>query len=398
MQYNILFLLALILIVSRVFEEIAARLNQPAMIGNILTGVLLGPAFLNVLVSSSILEFFGLLGVMFLMVLAGLEVNLKDLKTITGTASMVAIFGSLIPLGTGIALGLLFGMNIFEAAMIGVAISITASIISIEMLEQIGCMRKKIGETLITAGVLNEIISLFTMTALISALGYTSVIESLGAFDLHFMRLTLFFLMSIIFGYYIFPVIMKHATKMKSIESTFAISIILIISFAGVAEYFGLHALIGAFIAGLSLNHYMKKKRNKKIFEDDIRSFAEGFMTPIFFVLIGASISLSGILINPYFTIALLIVAILSKYIGGIIGAVVAGTHNIKEGNAIGIGIIARGSVTLVMVHIIKNIAIESPNILPHADMIVSSLILMVLIVNVLVPPAFRKALGKTKK
>ncbi|MCK5042892.1 MAG: cation:proton antiporter, partial [Candidatus Aenigmarchaeota archaeon] len=161
MEYNILFLLALILIASRVFEEIAARLNQPIMVGNILAGVLLGPAFLNVLVSSSILEFFGLLGVMFLMVLAGLEVNLKDLKTVTGTASMVAIFGSLVPVVTGIALGLLFGMNIFEAAMIGVAISITASIVSVEMLEQIGCMRKKIGETLITAGVLNEIISLF---------------------------------------------------------------------------------------------------------------------------------------------------------------------------------------------------------------------------------------------
>ncbi|MCK5043060.1 MAG: hypothetical protein KAR51_03450, partial [Candidatus Aenigmarchaeota archaeon] len=64
----------------------------------------------------------------------------------------------------------------------------------------------------------------------------------------------------------------------------------------------------------------------------------------------------------------------------------------------IGVGIIARGSVTLVMVHIIKNIAIESPQTVPHADMIVSSLVLMVLVVNVLVPPVFRKALVKIKK
>ena len=398
MEFNFLFLLALILITSRILEEAAARLNQPTIIGNIIAGIILGPLFLNVLISNGILEFFGLMGVIFLMVLAGLEVNLKDLKTITGTAAMVAIFGSLVPIVTGIALGLLFGMNIFEAAMIGVAISITASVVSVEMLEKAGCMKKKIGETLITAGILNEIISLFTMAALISALRYTSMIESLGAYNLNFMNLVLFFLLSIIFGYYIFPIIMKHAKKMKSVESSFAISIILIIAFAGVAEHFGLHALIGAFIAGLSLNHYMKKKKIKRVFEEDIRSFAEGFMTPIFFVLIGASISLSGILLNPYFTIALLIIAVLSKYIGGLAGAIAAGMHNVKEGNAIGTGIIIRGSVTLVMVHIIKNIAIESPQTVPHADMIISSLILMVLVVNVFVPTAFRKALEKIGK
>ena len=398
MQLNFLLMLAIILIVARICEEIAARLNQTSIVGNLMAGILLGPMFLNILAPNEILEFFGLLGVMFLMVLAGLEVNLKDLKSITGTAIMVTIFSTIIPLTTGIIIGLLFSMNIFESIIIGVAISITASAVTVEILEATGQIRKKIGETLITAGILNEIISLFMITAMISALKYTSVLQSLGAYELHFMRLITFFLISIIFGYYIVPEIMKHTKKMKSIESSFAISIILIITFAGVAEYFSLHALIGAFIAGLSLNHYMIKNRKKEIFEEDIRSFSEGFMTPVFFVLIGASISLTGLLIHPLFTLTLILVAIISKFIGSFIGAISAGIHDIKESTSIGTGMVIRGSVTLVVAHIIKNIALESPEILPHADLIISSLILMVLVINVIIPSTFRKTLEMVNK
>ena len=397
MPFNFLITLAIILIVARICEETATRLNQTAVVGNLIAGIILGPILFNIISPNETLEFFGLLGVMFLMVLAGLEVNLKDLKLITGAAAIIAIFSSIIPIISGILLGLFFGMNIFESIIIGIAISITASIVTAEILRDLRFMKKKIGETLITVGVLNEIISLFSITVLISALKYTSIIDSLGAHDIQIMKLGTFFIISIIFGYYIFPEIMKYSKKMKSIESSFAISIILIIAFAGVAEYFGLHSLIGAFIAGLSLNHYMTKKRKKEIFEEDIRSFAEGFMTPIFFVLIGATISFSGILINPYFLIGLIIIAIVSKFIGGYIGAFIGGIHDKKVCTAIGTGIIVRGSVTLVVAHIIKNIALESPQILPNADLIVSSIKIMVLVLNIIIPPVFKKTLYKTQ-
>ncbi len=397
MEINFLFLLAIILITARIFEEIAARLNQPAIVGNLMAGVVLGPMLLNILVQSETLEFFGLLGVMFLMVLTGLEVNLKDIKKITGTAAIIAIISSFIPIFAGITLGFLFGMNIFESIIIGVALSITASAVSAQMLEECGFLKKKIGETLITAGVFNEIICLFTITTLISTLSYTSIIDSMGAYEAHAMNLALFFFLSVIFGYYIFPEIMKFTKKMKSIESSFAISIILIIGFAGVAEFFDLHALIGAFIAGLSLNHYMKKTESEKVFEEDIRSFAEGFMTPIFFVLIGASISLYALTIHPVFVISLFIIAVISKFIGGFIGAAAGGIHNAKESMAIGIGMVAKGSVALVVVHIIHKTTINSPELVPNSELIISALILIIFILNIVVPPFFKKALDNTK-
>ncbi len=390
---NTLAMLTLILIVSRIFEEISERCKSPALLGDILAGFLLGPAVLNLVHTNGTLEFLGLIGVIFIMVLAGIEVNLKKAEKISFSAAVIAIFAVAVPMSMGIATALLFKMNIIEAAIIGISLSITASAIVAEILEELKAITTKVGETLIVAGIFDDIIGLISITVLLYSVEKASPNASIFSY---FTNIAIFFIISAFIGYYIFPKLMEHTDKMKSPQAKFSVALILILTFVAFADTVGMSAIIGAFIAGLAINHYMNRK-DKTGFEKDIKAMSEGFMTPIFFVLLGASINIAGFHNNTLFFIAIITVAFTGKLLGGAIGAYIT-KYNSGECLAIGSGMATRGAVTLVVVHIAHRLANENPILVPNIELICSTIIASVFFVNLINIPLLRFSINNTKK
>ena len=388
---DILLAILFVLILSRFLEEVVERIGQPAILGDLIAGILISIFLGAGILSNETLNFIGNLGIIFLMVLVGLEVNLKHMKKVTWIAVIVAIFSFSIPFILGMVVALSFGFNILEAIITGLVLSIAASAVTMEILEEFKCLRGKKSEILVASGIFDDIIALVALASLVTI--NSQFTEGLGSIYLTeaflILKISFFFIFSAFAGYYMIPVAMNYAQKMKSPEAKFAVPIIFILSFGVFAEYFGLHTIIGAFIAGLGLNHYLAGK-DKLSFEEDIRSVSEGFMVPLFFVLMAASIDFSTASSNITLILSLFFVAYIGKVAGGFIAGKLGNLSN-RDSFTIGLGMAVRGALSLVVIHIAKTIHLSDPILMPNFCAISSSLVIVVIMLNFAVIPCFKR-------
>ncbi len=393
---NLLFSLAILMLSARVLEEIAERIGQPALMGDVIAGILLGPAVAGVLSpTNGVLEFFGTLGVVFLLLLAGLEVGIRKIEKVSTEAAIISIVCAVLAILLGYCVGrYVLGYGPVLAGLMGIALSTTASAIGVEVLEERGMLFSRVGRILVSAGVFDDIIALGAITMFFSAITASgeAPVVIIGLVS----KIFFFFAGSYLFGYYLIPRILRMAKKMKSPEAPFGVSLLLVLAYAAMAEYMGLHAVIGAFVAGLALNKYMNEKE-KWWFEKDIKSLAEGFFAPIFFVLVGASLSLEGLVEAPVVVLIVLAAAFISKFSGGyLVTRMMGGGHH--ESLAVGSGMAVRGSVALVVVHMAQKYMSSLPGIGEGVAHIATIIVTVVLLVNLIAIPMLEWSLSKIRE
>ncbi len=392
---ELLLVILLATVSARLAGELMERVGQLALLGEILAGVLLG-----VLITYSFPQFFDVihvdrfhtvsnLGMFFLMLVAGMEIDAKELAKASKKGALVAAGGVLIPLGLGYLLGQLLipesESRFVQSFLLGVVLSITAVPALTRVLGELGQLDTRLGNVIINAAVIDDIIGLFLLailTPMISG-GELPAAEELGLLAIKIFG---FFAIAIVTGKFLLPYIGRLSQKSRYVEIEFSVALVIALTFGIGAEYAGMHFIIGALVAGLFLQENTFGE-NVKALENKISGVTLGFLAPIFFVSIGLNVDLSALSTDPLFVITLITIAIASKVLGSGIPARLAG-FSFKESMAIGIGMNGRGAVEIIVATIALNSGIFSQPVPTPARIsaLFSSIVIMAVVTTVIVP------------
>jgi Kef-type K+ transport system membrane component KefB len=354
--------LLILLVSARIFGEIFERFKQPAMIGEIIAGIILGPSLLNLIHRTEEIKVISELGVFLMVIIAGLEISIDDiLKSLKGRNLIISFMAFLVPIGSGIAVGYWFDQDIMTTVFIGLCVAITALPVSIRILMDLGKINSDIGQKIISIAIFDDVIALSILGVLLNLkeTGHSlSNVLVLGGMSL--LKLGLFIgLLSLAYlgikrilkrGNYIEEAIDKLIGLLKGKEALFALFFVFVLIFSTFTESLGLHFIIGAFFAAMLISESLIGKKNLKAIESTTSSIAIGFLAPIFFAGIGLEFNFSTIE-NIGLLVAVIAVSYLSKIAGGFFGGRMAGLPA-KKSFILGIGLNARGIMELVIANI----------------------------------------------
>jgi Kef-type K+ transport system membrane component KefB len=386
---QLIFTLIVILVTAKLAGYIATRIGQPSVLGELIAGIVLGPSLINVLhvsvfSNSAFLEEairdMGELGVLFLMFLAGLELHPRELTKNRKTSSLACIGGVLLSIAFGVAIGVMLGSNLINAFFLGLCIGATSVSISAQILMEIDQLRSILGTSLLGAAVLDDIIIILLLSGF---LAFTGGVNGWQAIVLKIGEMLVFLILSVIFGFWLLPWLSRFVSKHSARYGIVTFTIVVLLTYSLASEWFGqMAAITGAFIAGLMFN----RTSEKAIIENSMRTLAYTFFVPIFFVNIGLGLD-THLLKRNFFWIALILImiSILGKIIGAGMGAKLSG-FKWRESLQLGIGMVARGEVTLIAV----KIGLDNGYL---TNDISSAIIATVIATSLLTPPFLRLAL-----
>lgn len=343
---NFIGILCLILISTSLAGHYSARLNFPPVIGQLMIGLLLGPAILGIIKTNSLIHVFSEIGVIILMFIGGLESNLSLLKKFLKPSIIVAVSGIVLPFISTYFIGLVFGLNQIESLFIGIIFIATSVSISVEVLKSMKYLQTPEGTTILGAAVVDDILSIIILSVLIS-LSVNTTGSSQPSIFLTIVEQLIFFILIFVASRWLVPKLIKISSKLLLPVPETIMSMILCFGSAYFAEKMGLSGAIGAFFAGLAISQTPQKKE----IIDKTNPIGYAIFIPVFFVSIGLSISLLGIVENSWLFITLIIVGILSKWLGAGGGALLA-KFNYKNSSVIGAGMISRGEMALIIAQI----------------------------------------------
>lgn len=382
---NILLQLLLILFLAKIFAEIIERAGFPGILGEMAAGIFLGMLWINP--DNDILSFFSMLGAIFLLFTVGYkEINLQEVKASIKIALIPTLCSVIVPFSFGFLLGKAFNLEFMECLFIGVAFSPTSIGVSVRTLIDLDYLSKKIGSTMLSSAILDDIIGIFMFSVLISIATYHHIPTSMQLMIIG-GKFVIFLIIMIILGWKVFPVLFTYIHKMQVKESIFAFVFMIAIFSAYLAEVFSLHAVIGAFIGGACLSSIPFAKIEDV--QNKVSGISYGIFVPIFFAYIGLSIDLSAIQGAGLFALLVIVLALSSKLIGGFIGTKIAG-FNSYDSLIFGVGMMPRAGVELVFISAGRGLGIIG-------DEIFSAIVLMI-VVSVIVSPALLKLVIEYKE
>jgi Kef-type K+ transport system membrane component KefB len=384
--------LAIIILAAKAGGYIAVRLRQPAVLGELLAGLILGPTFIDLVHLSFVtdpallheeISNLASLGVVFLMLMAGLEIELDEMLH-AGRASLSSgTLGVVAPLLMGAIAAVPFGYTDQAAWFIGIILTATSVSISAQTLLELGVLKTREGITLLGAAVVDDVLVLIVLSIFL-ALGGSATGE--GSVIVVVAKMVTYLALSAALGWFVLPRVVAWVDRQPISEGLTAVVLFITLVFAWSAEVMGgLAAITGAFIAGVGLG---RSHLRDKI-ESKMRIITYGFLVPIFFVSIGLEANLREITgsLLP-FLIVLFAVAVLSKVIGAGLGARLAGLDNAAS-LRVGVGMISRGEVGLIVAGIGVNQGIIPSDVF-------SVVVVLVLLTTLITPLLLRWVFPKT--
>lgn len=387
--------LLLLLVLARVLGEIFEHFRQPAMIGEILAGIILGPSLLSVSHFNHELKVFSEMAVFLLVIMAGLEINPKEIyNAMRGKKIWIAILGFIVPILSGFLVGHLFELDILITTFLALCISITALPVSIRILMDLKKLNSDIGQKIITVAIFNDVIALMILGILIDMRGeqqtYSEIAQSVGV---SLLKVT-GFLLFVVLTYKIIDRatqkvdFLKEQTDrllnfLKGKESLFALIFCFILLFATISESAGLHFVVGAFFGAMLITKDVLGEENFRNLEKSTSSITMGFLAPIFFAAIGLEFHITS-LNNIPLLLTVIAVSFASKILGGYLGARLSGMNH-SGSVTIGVGLNARGIMELV----IANIALQAGII---DTSMFSILVVMGILTTISTPVLLKKA------
>lgn len=388
--------LLLLLLLSRTIGEVFEHFGQPAMLGEIAAGVILGPSLLGVVHYTDEIKALADLGVLLLVFLAGMEMNLETVrKSFRGRSAFVGIMGFVFPMLLGIGLGYAFYMGTTRAIFVGLCIAITALPVSVRILMDLGKIQTEIGQRIISAAVFNDVISLLILGVILQIKGKG------GGVDAIFTSMGLALVKAIAFmvGFVIIARVIKRFSpqrflfsrhpldrllvKLKGKESIFAVALFFVIAFASFSQALGLQFVVGAFFGSMLLTYEALGKEKFHEVQKTASDITMGFLGPIFFAAIGLQFDAAS-LRNWGLVVAILVVAFVGKIFGGYVGGRLARLTK-EESWALGIGLNGRGIMELV----IANIALANGFI---GERLFTILVLMAVVTTFVTPFLLKRA------
>lgn len=348
MSYHFLMDLALILLSTKILGLVAQKFQMPQVVGALIAGLILSPAGLGLLSETEFTAQLSELGVIVLMFSAGMGTDIKELKNSGKAGFMVAVLGVVMPflMGTALAwgadeLGLIETTGFLESVFIGTILTATSVSITVETLKEMKKLETKVGNTILAAALIDDVLGLVALTLVCSLAGGD---ESIG---MVLLKIAGFFVFAFVVGFAanrVFCWMLKRQHGWASHRnSVFAFVLCLVMAYCA-EEFFGVADITGAYAAGLAVactpkGTYIQTKYNP---------LGYLLLTPVFFASIGINVQITGLTGGMLAFSLLLLISIISKLLGCGLGAKVC-HFSTRESIQVGAGMACRGEVALIV-------------------------------------------------
>ena len=359
---SFLIIVSVILITARVLGEICRKYKQPAVIGEILAGILLGPSlfgwlfplqFNHIFIAQpkAFAAFDGLanMGIILLMFIAGFEVDLKQIRKQGKAAASISIMGLVFPFALGFATVYLFYNSIFSvpttnraipAMFFGTALSITALSVIAKILLDMDMLRSKLGNLILTAAMINDFLGWILFSIIIQLMKTGNESSSFTSVSM----VLLYTIVLLTAGKWIVDKILMVANKFLSIGVMITLAVCLCLLSAVFTEYLGVRGIFGAFLMGVAIGD---SKYFPERLQQILHQFVVNIIAPLFFASIGLRVNFVSNF-NAEIVIIILLIACLAKIIGSGVGARMSGLTK-NESYVIAFGMNSRGSQEIVL-------------------------------------------------
>lgn len=336
------------------------KLGLPQVVGMLFAGILLAPAiwkpmtggaFVPVDADSIPLKVIAEVGVVLILFMAGLETDVTELKANGLKASFVALLGVVVPLGLGLAVAIpFFGVesaaSVFKCVFVGIILTATSVSITVETLRELGKLKGKVGMTILSAAIIDDIIGIVLLSLVLSLSGSGSAAVSSEPVWLTIVKIVLFFEAAIIVGVLCVALFKWMERKFPNRRRTPIFGLVMCLLYAYAAEeFFGVADITGAYIAGIMLSSTKESSYiDRKI---DVGTYM--FFSPVFFASIGLKIDFAGFTPSILlFALMFVLAGIGGKFIG-CAGASKLCKFSWRESCQVGVGMLARGEVALIV-------------------------------------------------
>lgn len=375
---SVLLSLFLMFAAAKIMAEVFERLKQPAVVGEILAGIVIGPSVLGWVAPSELITILAEVGVIFLLFTVGLETKPQAIFQVGKRAVMVGVLGVVLPFFAGYAIAMWWDGSFVEAMFIGAALVATSVGITARVLGSMGLLDTQTARIILGAAVIDDILGLIILS-LVSSISQQGTISPAG--------ITKTAAAAIIFTAFVGLVGSKVLTRMApSIKKLrvskpfFNIGLILCFGLSVASIYVGVAAIIGAFLAGMALAEATEE--NHKMHQ--LTSGVTEFLVPFFLVNIGMQLDLAVFKDMSVVALAVIVtlVAVITKFVGCGLGA--SGMPR-REMAQIGIGMVPRGEVGIVVAQIGLGLGVISGNFF--------AAVLFMAVATTLIAPPFIKIL-----
>lgn len=401
---QVFYLLLTLLFVTRLFGEIAHRLKQPPLLGELVAGIALGIVanhysdllpYMKDVSTDPMFTTLTNLGIFFLMLLGGVELRAGDLAEASKRSLIIGTSGLIIPAAAGFGLAWLFlpesAFKMAQCLFVGTALAITAVPASVGILLQMNKLDTPAGRTIVSAAIVDDVLSL-VMLAFLVGLIKTGTFPDAVSIALLFGNVILFFLICLFVAKIIIPRAAKFAVHFKTAEFEFTSLILAALSFSVVAEALHLHFILGAFAAGLLFDRNIAGDKTYNEVKKRISAVTTGFLAPIFFASIGMNLDLGAATEIPLFLLLLILVAFFSKIAGTGIPAYWTGLSK-RDSWAVGIGMSARGAVELIIADVALKAGVftRPVPVPPEVEYLFSAVVIVALVTTLATPFALKQ-------
>jgi Kef-type K+ transport system membrane component KefB len=336
--------LFLVLVAAKLGDEVFKRIGQPAIVGEILGGVVVGPSVLGLVAVGEVLRVFSELGVVFLLFWVGLETRLSEMRAVGRIALSVGGAGVVVPFLAGIGLGLALGESTETSVFLGAALAATSAGITSATFLDLGIARSRAARTVLGAAVVDDVLALILLSIAVGMAADGGV--DAGKIALALGVAIAFVAFVSLGGARLLQSRPRLLESPRFAETPLLPAVILCLGLAAFAANIGLAALIGAFLAGM----IVAETKDQTSIEEEVRPLYS-FFPPFFFAFIGIELDL-GALLEGQALLLLALVTLLAAAAKLVPTYLAARGLGRREAAIVGVGMVPRGEVGIVVASI----------------------------------------------
>lgn len=399
--------IAVLLAVARMLGELALRLGQPSVVGEISAGIILGPSCLSAIfpqlgeilvpqtpTSGHILEVVSLIGAMFLLLITGLETDVKLIRRHLRTAAGVSFGGITVTFITGYALGMYLpdqllaadGNRTVFALFVATSMSISAIPVIAKVLMDMNLMRRDVGQTILASGMSDDTVG-WILLSIVASLASGNEIGPFQVF-IAVGKVFAFMLISLTLGRWVLRRALEYTQdEIQSRDRLITLVVVFAFAFGSFTQALGLESVLGAFVCGILLSGM---RRLPKEIPHFLESVALGIFAPIFFAVAGLKVDIKR-LVDPElagYALLVVFVACFGKVVGTYTGARLIGGKDHWTALTFGAGLNARGAMEIIIATIGLSLGILSQSMF-------SIIVLMAMVTSLMAPSALRFTLAR---
>jgi Kef-type K+ transport system membrane component KefB len=335
------------------------KIGLPTIMGELVMGVILGPAVLGWVHPSEIIDLLAQMGIFFLMLHAGVETEPREFFAALKQALGVAVVGAVVPFSVSVGVGLLFGLSVITAVFVGLTMTATAVVITLKILGDLHLQDTRVARVIIASCMFDDLLTLVMFSIVLGFVRDESV--DAVAIGLIIIKVALFFGGVIAVGYYVYP-LFRHPFRNRRGKG-FTFVLILGLGFGLIAEAIGLHIILGAYLAGLFFEPSVASEELLQKVEDRLHGIAYSFLGPIFFISLGFHITFDALAGTG---LAFAIVLTVVVFIGQILSA--GGMARLLrfswiESLAVGVGMCGRAGLAYILAALGLQLEVYGPQV-----------------------------------